>query len=211
MASTQFTSALRQSARCARSELHRSIFSSQFSSQCRFASTTASTEPFPPISQPAVQEKVIKERRRVTKHPAKPKKVPEAKVAEDPATEALAEQSKVHLPHMDKWRKFFHITKEVGKRVSLRNPESSKILADAFVPAGSKDRVVIEASPGPLFLVPCPRISTEGFVRPWTIDTRSIESAKRADKKINCSRTCFSILGIPEGKTEHILLPLRCN
>jgi transcription factor 1 len=38
----------------------------------------------------------------------------------------------------------------IHQRVSVRNPEAALAIADAFVPRGSKDKVVIESFPGTL-------------------------------------------------------------
>ncbi|KAF8902941.1 S-adenosyl-L-methionine-dependent methyltransferase [Gymnopilus junonius] len=148
MASAQFCAALRQSRRCARLELHSSLLSSQLSPQCRFTSTTAvpNTEPPAQSSESTVQEK---EKTKITRRLTKPKRMTYGRVIEGMESGPLSKQSKVQLPHMDTWRKVFHMTKDVGKRVSLRNPDTAKMLAESFVPEGSRDKVVIEASPGP--------------------------------------------------------------
>ncbi|TFK74052.1 S-adenosyl-L-methionine-dependent methyltransferase [Pluteus cervinus] len=52
------------------------------------------------------------------------------------------------LPPIDTWRKLFPST-TVHQRVSIRNPETAQSVANAFIPEGSRDKVVIEAYPGP--------------------------------------------------------------
>jgi hypothetical protein len=51
----------------------------------------------------------------------------------------------------ESWKKAF-LTQgtNIRDRVSVRNPETAAKLANAFVPDGEKDRVIVEAFPGPL-------------------------------------------------------------
>ncbi|KAJ6609896.1 S-adenosyl-L-methionine-dependent methyltransferase [Mycena sp. CBHHK59/15] len=54
------------------------------------------------------------------------------------------------VPPLPLWRKFFPSTpKAFQNRVSVMNPNTAAMLADAFVPAGSRDKVIIEIFPGP--------------------------------------------------------------
>jgi hypothetical protein len=64
--------------------------------------------------------------------------------------EVLPEVPAGDLPPIDMWRKYFPIEKASGHRCSVRRPETAAMLADAFVPDGSKDKIIIEASPGVL-------------------------------------------------------------
>lgn len=48
------------------------------------------------------------------------------------------------------WRKFFVPTLDTLSRISVRNPKTAEKIANAFVPEGSVDKVVIEAFPGKL-------------------------------------------------------------
>ncbi|KAG6830796.1 hypothetical protein H0H92_014645 [Tricholoma furcatifolium] len=58
--------------------------------------------------------------------------------------------SKEHLPaDVETWSKLFKSVVAVNHRVSIRNPKTAAKIADAFVPEGSKDKIVIEAYPGP--------------------------------------------------------------
>ncbi|KAF8971134.1 S-adenosyl-L-methionine-dependent methyltransferase [Flammula alnicola] len=63
--------------------------------------------------------------------------------------EPLTHTSTLELPPIDEWRKYFALTRESAHRASVRNPETARMLAEAFVPEGSKDKIIIEASPGP--------------------------------------------------------------
>ncbi|PFH52092.1 hypothetical protein AMATHDRAFT_39801 [Amanita thiersii Skay4041] len=57
---------------------------------------------------------------------------------------------RAHLPPRVEWRKRFPaIQPSVSHRVSLNNPESARLVASAFVPSTSRDKVIIEAFPGP--------------------------------------------------------------
>ncbi|KAJ7084366.1 S-adenosyl-L-methionine-dependent methyltransferase [Mycena belliarum] len=54
------------------------------------------------------------------------------------------------LPPRPLWRQYFpSSSKPFQHRVSLSNPITAALVADAFVPVGSKDKVVIEIFPGP--------------------------------------------------------------
>ncbi|KAK2467873.1 hypothetical protein APHAL10511_000168 [Amanita phalloides] len=57
--------------------------------------------------------------------------------------------SKFYLPPSDQWRRHFPVAPYIAHRVSLRNPHTADAVADAFVPKGSRDKVIIEAYPGP--------------------------------------------------------------
>lgn len=58
--------------------------------------------------------------------------------------------NKFHLPAQEDWVAAFPTAGTTfSSRVFLRNLQSAALVADAFVPAGSKDKVIIEAFPGP--------------------------------------------------------------
>lgn len=63
------------------------------------------------------------------------------------------ESSMLHLPPEDQWRKIFPLTSFVSHRTSIKNQDTANAVADAFVPKGSKDKVIIEAYPGNLMRV----------------------------------------------------------
>ena len=62
--------------------------------------------------------------------------------------EAALRVSKLNLPPIDKWRQYFAIMEAQRLRFFLRNPDTARILAEAFVPEGSEDLIVIEAAAG---------------------------------------------------------------
>ena len=62
--------------------------------------------------------------------------------------EAAMKVSKLNLPPIDKWRQYFAIMEAQRLRFFLRNPDTAQMLAEAFVPEGSKDLIVIEAAAG---------------------------------------------------------------
>ncbi|KAK0437545.1 S-adenosyl-L-methionine-dependent methyltransferase [Armillaria borealis] len=55
----------------------------------------------------------------------------------------------IDLPDYLQWRSFFPSNPSLAHRISVANPETAKKIANAFVPEGSKDKVIIEAYPGP--------------------------------------------------------------
>ena len=56
--------------------------------------------------------------------------------------------SKLELPPIDKWRQYFAINEGQRLRFFLRNPDTARIVAEALVPEGSKDLIIIEAAAG---------------------------------------------------------------
>ena len=62
--------------------------------------------------------------------------------------EAAMSVSKLNLPPIDKWRQYFAIMEGQRLRFFLRNPDTAQMLAESFVPEGSKDLIVIEAAAG---------------------------------------------------------------
>ncbi|KAG1807691.1 S-adenosyl-L-methionine-dependent methyltransferase [Suillus subaureus] len=54
------------------------------------------------------------------------------------------------LPPRSKWRNYFPTSGMAFKsRISIANPETAALVAESFVPSGSRDKVIIEAYPGP--------------------------------------------------------------
>jgi hypothetical protein len=64
--------------------------------------------------------------------------------------QAAISVSKLNLPPIDKWRQYFAIMEGQRLRFFLRNPDTARMLAEAYVPEGSKDLIVIEAAAGML-------------------------------------------------------------
>lgn len=61
------------------------------------------------------------------------------------------DSGKTALPPRNSWRRLLPSTLQTQARVSIRNPHTARMLADAFVPKGSKEKIIIEAYPGRLF------------------------------------------------------------
>ncbi|KAG2150847.1 S-adenosyl-L-methionine-dependent methyltransferase [Suillus clintonianus] len=58
--------------------------------------------------------------------------------------------NRVDLPPRTEWRHYFLTAGMTLKsRISISNPETAALVADSFVPKGSRDKVIIEAYPGP--------------------------------------------------------------
>jgi len=76
------------------------------------------------------------------------------------------------LPPLDMWRKYFPVEKQINfLRPAVRNPETAAMLAEAFVPEGSRDNIIIDACPGmSLHLY---QLFPTHHYRPWSIDTSS--------------------------------------
>ncbi|KJA20076.1 hypothetical protein HYPSUDRAFT_43714 [Hypholoma sublateritium FD-334 SS-4] len=60
-----------------------------------------------------------------------------------------ASVSLLELPPAEQWHHYFPARKDWSYRTTISNPESARKLAESFVPEGSRDKVVIEANPGP--------------------------------------------------------------
>ncbi|KAG1735117.1 S-adenosyl-L-methionine-dependent methyltransferase [Suillus paluster] len=58
--------------------------------------------------------------------------------------------NRLDLPPRSEWRSYFSTGGMTLKsRISIANPETAALVADSFVPSGSRDKVIIEAYPGP--------------------------------------------------------------
>ncbi|KAF8198108.1 S-adenosyl-L-methionine-dependent methyltransferase [Pholiota molesta] len=56
--------------------------------------------------------------------------------------------SKQELPPLELWAHFFPYTKETQHRTTIQNPETARMIAEALIPEGSKDKIIIDAYPG---------------------------------------------------------------
>jgi len=65
-----------------------------------------------------------------------------------PKGKSAIADSKIDLPPLSEWRQYFPGSPLIHHRVSVRNPEAALAIAEAFVPNGSKDKVIIESFPG---------------------------------------------------------------
>ena len=103
------------------------------------------------INEATLPIKPVKRRRRVSVDGETPKPKPKTRrkitllTEED---EAAMKVSKLNLPPIDKWRQYFAIMEAQRLRFFLRNPDTAQMLAEKFVPEGSKDLIVIEAAAG---------------------------------------------------------------
>ncbi|KIK67474.1 hypothetical protein GYMLUDRAFT_873448 [Collybiopsis luxurians FD-317 M1] len=101
----------------------------------RFASTSSSTHKKKKKNPETIEEYIAQRQpkkklgNRLTFHPDTP-------------------EDKTNLPPREDWRDIFSWV-PVNDRVSLSNAQTAALVADRFVPEGSKDKVIIEAFPGP--------------------------------------------------------------
>lgn len=85
-------------------------------------------------------------------------------------------------------RWFSTATSAVKHHVSIRNPETAAKVAEAFVPAGTKDNVVIEAFPGTMnFLDPPVRWTDNNSCRARNIDACLAAAAEGTDSQAYCA------------------------
>ncbi|EEB88162.1 hypothetical protein MPER_14148, partial [Moniliophthora perniciosa FA553] len=57
-------------------------------------------------------------------------------------------EQRIELPPSSQWQSLFYSSQQTH-RVSISNLDTAIAVADAFVPAGSKGKVIVEAYPGP--------------------------------------------------------------
>ena len=57
----------------------------------------------------------------------------------------------LELPPAEEWHHYFPVKKETAHRTMISNTETARILAEKFVPEGSKNKIIIEANPGQYF------------------------------------------------------------
>lgn len=72
------------------------------------------------------------------------------------------------LPPLDLWRKYFPLDKSSLHRSVIRNPDTAAMLADAFVPEGSKDKIIIDACPGAVYAILFLVFLVDHKCRPWS-------------------------------------------
>lgn len=73
--------------------------------------------------------------------------------------------------------------------VCLHNSNTAAQVAEAFVPAGTKDKVIIEAFPGVTKFLRRPVHLTDNHsCRTWNIDTCLVAVAEGTDTQDHCSR-----------------------
>ena len=98
-----------------------------------------------PIHTSESPSETVKPRTRSKRSQAKSRRTSPLLTEED---EAAMNVSKLNLPPIDKWRQYFAIMEGQRLRFFLRNPDTARTLAEAFIPEGSKDLIVIEAAAG---------------------------------------------------------------
>ncbi|RDB16929.1 Mitochondrial transcription factor 1 [Hypsizygus marmoreus] len=97
---------------------------------------------------------------------------------------------KVHLPPEHEWRKHFPLYVSVNHRVSIRHAPTAKKIAEAFVPEGSKDKVIVEAFPGPgqltraLLDLPKERIKRLIVMEDWEPYLQYLRPLELADPRV---------------------------
>jgi transcription factor 1 len=83
---------------------------------------------------------------------AEPQSSPAPKAARKPRTRKTNKTLPVdrfNLPPRSTWRNYFPTSGMALKsRISIANPETAALVANSFVPSGSRDKVIVEAYPG---------------------------------------------------------------
>ncbi|KAG5720008.1 hypothetical protein E4T56_gene6859 [Termitomyces sp. T112] len=106
-------------------------------------------------------------------------------------SKTISYDSKLHLPtDPQEWTKVFKGSTRINHRISLRNPTTAAAIADAFVPEGSRDKVIIEAYPGPgqltraLLDLPKERIKKIILLENWESYIDWLKPLKEADPRV---------------------------
>jgi len=122
--------------------------------------------------------------------PGRPPKSKAYDSSEKKSEEVLPKVVGWDLPPLDLWRKYFPLDKSSLHRSVIRNPDTAAMLADAFVPEGSKDKIIIDACPGAVLLY-----SLSGVFlvepqngRPWSTYSRTSKVTEGTNTKNNRSR-----------------------
>ncbi|GLB45068.1 putative class I-like SAM-binding methyltransferase superfamily, rRNA adenine N(6)-methyltransferase family protein [Lyophyllum shimeji] len=107
-----------------------------------------------------------------------------------PSTPLTPVTSKLELPPESEWRRHFPPAVRVNHRVSIRNAETAAKIADAFVPAGSVGKVIVEAFPGPgqlsraLLNLPRERIRKMIIMEDWPQYLDFLRPLQEADPRV---------------------------
>ena len=100
-------------------------------------------------SEQAVKTKRTRKTKNENPKPKKEKRPVEPKKGKAPRRgEVLPDVPPGELPPIELWRKYFLTEKVASHRSVVRNPETAAMLAETFVPEGSKDKIIIDVSPG---------------------------------------------------------------
>ena len=143
---------LRPACNCRRIDLSKTLPLSKGAFHRRFFSHTPIrsllspsevTTPSKPVKRRASRKKIDGVE---TSKPVRSKRIYPTHITEE--DQAALSVSKLNLPPIDKWRQYFAIAEGQRLRTFLRHPETARMLAEAFVPEGSKDLIVIEAAAG---------------------------------------------------------------
>ncbi|KAG6856289.1 hypothetical protein H0H87_005772 [Tephrocybe sp. NHM501043] len=99
--------------------------------------------------------------------------------------------SKFELPSDPKeWAKLFKVPLAVNHRISIRNSDLAAKVADAFVPEGSRGKVIIEAYPGPgqltraLLNLPKDRVRKLIILESWAPYLEWLKPLEAADPRL---------------------------
>lgn len=92
--------------------------------------------------------------------------------------------SKLHLPSdPQEWSTNFKVPITINHRISVRNPETAASIANAFVPEGSRDKVIVEAYPGEQALFGLPKVLELTERRPGSTNSGATCSAEEENKE----------------------------
>ena len=104
------------------------------------------------------------------------------------ADQAALSVSKLNLPPIDKWRQYFAIAEAQRLRTFLRHPDTAQMLAEAFVPEGSKDLIIIEAAPGMHSCSFHEVLVIQLSNRSWAVNKSTSQSSKGTNQEADCPR-----------------------
>ena len=144
MANSHLLRVLRPACSCRQIYLSRTLPLYKGASRRHFFSDT----PIRSSSETTIPVKPVKRRQKVDGVETPKSKKPRSWTHLTKEDKAAMSVSKLNLPPIDKWRQYFAIIEGQRLRAFIRHPETARMLAEEFVPEGSKDLIIIEASPG---------------------------------------------------------------
>lgn len=96
----------------------------------------------------------------------------------------MEEGSTPDLPPVAEWSEYFPWSADVKARASIMNPESAAKVAEAFVPKGSRDKIVVEAFPGAFLVLQIDRVEQTNALGPGVLTRALLNLPKRRIKKL---------------------------
>jgi len=124
--------------------------------------------------------------------------------------------NRLDLPPLSEWRNYFPTGGMTLKsRISIANPETAALVADSFVPNGSRDKIIIEAYPGEDTDIQTPiPWYLQSSQRSWCVNPCFNAIAEGTNPENYCARGHRTIPQLPErtqGISPHLITLIVFN